>query len=202
MSQLSIGEETQAPPVARMKGSDRRQLILGEAMRIIGEQGYRSFSLPQLSRRCGLTNAGLLHHFGSKDGLLVALLEERDRLDQIAVVAMAPAAGSPSSPQTVLSVLRAIVTRNRDQPELVRLYAVLRNEALMHGHPAHGYFVQREAASIAGFRQMVTDHVADAPATARQISAMMNGLEAQWLRENGTFDLVAEWDKAAVKLIM
>lgn len=64
-----------------MRKDDRRLAILDEAIQIIGEQGYRGSSINDLAKRCGLTTAGLLHHFGSKDGLLIALLEERDRRD-------------------------------------------------------------------------------------------------------------------------
>jgi AcrR family transcriptional regulator len=191
------------PQRGRMKRPDRRQLILAEALRTIGEEGYRAFSLPKLARRCGLTNAGLLHHVGSKEGLLIALLEERDRLDEIAVVAMA-LGGAPAAPSTregVLHLLRTVVIRNSQQPELVRLYVMLRTEALMRDHPAHAYFAEREAASIEAFRQLVAPYATDALAVGRQISALMIGLEAQWLRENADFDLVGEWDKVADKII-
>ncbi len=97
--------------------------------------------------------------------------------------------------------LHAIVARNAGQPEMVRLYAMLRAEALASDHPAFSFFRRREAATIELFRQMVAGHVADPFSTARQIEALMNGLEAQWLRQDCRFDLVAEWDKAAAMII-
>jgi AcrR family transcriptional regulator len=187
----------------RLPRDDRREMILGEAIRIIGEQGYRNFGLRELARRCGLTNAGLLHHFGSKDGLLIALLKERDRQDELAITASEGLA-EPEGPlprDKVFSVLRAIVARNARQVEIIRLFTMLRVEALSADHPAHDYFNRREAAAIAVFGEIAAPHVADARSAGRQIAAMMTGLEVQWLREDCGFDLVAEWDKAATRLL-
>jgi AcrR family transcriptional regulator len=57
-----------------------------QAIRIIGQRGYAGFGIQELAQRCQLTNAGLLYHFGSKDRLLIALLEDRDRRDAVASI--------------------------------------------------------------------------------------------------------------------
>jgi len=44
-----------------------------------GKLGYHGLTVQELAKRCGLTNGGLLHYFGSKELLLVAILVERDR---------------------------------------------------------------------------------------------------------------------------
>ena len=56
----------------------RRSQIVDEAIRIIGEYGYYGFTVQALAERCQLSNAGLLHYFGNKDDLLLALLDEPD----------------------------------------------------------------------------------------------------------------------------
>src|ERR1700741_2401727 len=66
----------------------RRKQFLAEAARIIGERGYFGFGLQELAERCRVTKAGLLHHFGSKDQLLVELLQERDRRDSILIASL------------------------------------------------------------------------------------------------------------------
>ncbi|HEX7820580.1 MAG TPA: TetR/AcrR family transcriptional regulator [Sphingobium sp.] len=193
------------PPLlrTRMKKDERRAHIFKEAMGIIGEQGYHAFGLNQLAKRCGLTNAGILYYFGSKEGLLIALLQDRDRQDEQAVSTVLNRfrTREPVSLALCRATLHAIVARNAEQPELVRLYTMLRAEALTTDHPAHHFFRNRETATIEMFRQMVAGHVADAFSTARQIEALMNGLEAQWLRQDCRFNLVAEWDKAAALII-
>lgn len=190
------------PERFRMRKDDRRTAIIDEAIRIIGDHGYRGFSINDLSKRCGLTTAGLLHHFGSKEGLLIALLEERDHRDRQAISGrLEMRRGQALTREQVLLVLHAIVRQNASQPHLVRLYAMLRAEALTRDHPARQYFLDREQGTRAIIGDIVAAHVPDAVATARQLTATMHGLETQWLREECGFDLVGEWDKAAAKLL-
>jgi AcrR family transcriptional regulator len=179
----------------------RRAQILDEAITMIGERGYNGFAVQDLAQRCGLTNGGLLYHFGSKEQLLLAVLNERDRRLAGEVVAVhgqnlrsADRKGAPLS--VVLEVLRSIVGRASATPELTRLYGVLQAEALSPLHPAHDYFVAREAGALEWFETLVGPHVANPPAVARQLHALMDGLALQWLRGGRTFDLIATWDQA------
>jgi AcrR family transcriptional regulator len=193
------------PVRERLDGELRRAQILEGATRIISQQGYNGFAVQELARRCGITNAGVLHYFGTKEGLLIALLEDRDRRDAAAVHTLAALTGQENhgelSLDKVLRVLHAIVARNSVQPEFVRLYAVLRAEALSHAHPARRYFIEREAAVLNAFACMIAPHVAMPHATARQLLAVMSGLEDQWLRVDHGFDLIAEWECGVARLL-
>lgn len=180
----------------------KREQIIDETARLISERGYYGFGLQELATRCGLTKPGLLHHFKSKDQLLLEVLRDRDRHDQAAVFeAMAGIAGQPDHDvlhmpaNLVRKALDAIVQRNAGQPELVRLYAVLRAEALNPGHPAHAWFNAREAATLETFTAMIAPHADQPESLARQIIGTMLGLELQWLRENQGFELAAEWHR-------
>jgi AcrR family transcriptional regulator len=183
----------------------RREQILEEATRIISQRGYNGFAIQELARRCGITNAGLLHYFESKERLLIGVLEDRDRRDLAAVHSIAGLTGLESpgdfSLAELLKVLRAIVERNSTQLELVRLHVVLRAEALNQAHPARQYFLEREAAALLAFARMAAPHVAEPQSTARQLLALMSGLEEQWLRADHGFDLVAEWDRGVALLL-
>jgi len=57
------------------RGRVRREAILDAAMELFAEQGFVLTSLPMISQKVGITHAGILHHFGSKEGVLRALLE-------------------------------------------------------------------------------------------------------------------------------
>jgi len=87
------------------------------------------------------------------------------------------------------------------QPELARLYAVLQSESLDESHPAHDYFLRRQAMALDELTKSFAPHVANPRAKARQIHALMDGLSLQWLREKQGFDLVAEWDRAGAMLL-
>src|ERR1035437_10477839 len=57
----------------------RREEILRAAMATFGAKGYYNGSLVEIAEKVGITHAGGLHHFGSKDHLLIEVLEDRDR---------------------------------------------------------------------------------------------------------------------------
>lgn len=187
----------------RMAREDRRTDILEEAIRVIGERGFRGFSVRELAERCGMTDAGLLHHFGSKIHLLLALLDERDRQDAEAIgeVLGSEEVRAPGTREGVLRILLALARRNAERPELVRLYAMLRVEALAPDHPAHGYFLVRDRDARAQFARLLAP-LSDAPAAlARRVLAALDGLEAQWLQEGCGFDLAAEWEQMVEGLL-
>lgn len=195
--------EAAAKPRVRMTREDRRFEILEEAIGVIGERGFRGFSIRELAERCAMTDAGLLHHFGSKIHLLLALLDERDRQDAIAIGELlgTDEARAPRTRDGVLRILAALARRNAERPELVRLYAMLRIEALAPDHPAHDYFIIRDREARARFTKLLTP-VSDTPAAlARRVLAALDGLEAQWLQESCGFDLAAEWETLAGGLL-
>lgn len=190
----------------RKDGRQRREQVLDEAQRLIGEKGYHGFGLQELASRCGLTKAGLLHHFGTKDQLLIALLRDRDARNAEAVLTRQ--SSTPSGMQTVdhqrlafIEALKTIVERSVQQPELVRLQTILRVEAINPGHPAHAYFEAREAGKLDIVAQGVRAFTASPRSTARQIIAVITGLEEQWLREGCGMDLMAEFAQVVTTLL-
>jgi len=194
----------------RDRREDRPRLILDEAIRIIGQRGYYGFSIKELAESCGLTVAGVLHHFGTKVGLLVALLKDRDEKDSQAIIANlqmeSAAAGAGASPKPfamtdVRRVLHAVALRNAGQPEMVRLYAMLRTEAVYPEHPAFAFFQERNTRALNGLADLVRGHVPDPTVTAIQLQALLVGLNDLWLRDLASFDLVSHWDRAVDKLL-
>ncbi len=184
----------------------RQALILEEAIKSISERGYFGFRIQDLAQRCGLTNGGVLYHFASKEELLLAVLDERERREVLAVrqatgIDPLERGDRPLTLPEVKSVLRAIVARGADQPEIVRLLHVLNAEALHEGHPAHGYFIDREARVLGAFADMIRPFSKCPERVARKILALAYGLEIQWLRSGCTIDLVDEWDRALTEVL-
>jgi AcrR family transcriptional regulator len=186
--------------VAPPKG--KAEQILEEATLLIGDRGYHGFGIHELAQRCGLSNPGLLYHFGSKDKLLIALLQYRINRDTAA--GALKEGGNNELPKTlneVRGILRSLVSRHTTQPEIVRFYAVLRAEAMNKGHPAHDLFLSREQETIKRLALAVAPHVSHPDSTARQLLALLVGLEDQWLREGQTFDVLSEWDRGIAKIL-
>jgi AcrR family transcriptional regulator len=183
----------------RVPRAQRRQQIIAEATRIIGQRGYYGFSMQELADSCGLTVAGLLHHAGSKEELLIALLQARDQRDRDALGEWARTFRDQHPGQAALeeavAVLRQVVARNAAQPELVRLYAMLRAESLYPLHPAREYFMARDEQVLGAFTRLFDGLTGHPASVARQLLALMGGLEEQWLRDPA-MDLVAEWNRA------
>jgi hypothetical protein len=102
-----------------------------------------------------------------------------------------------------MDLLRGMVelTRyNTTIPGLVSLYCVLSAEATDPEHPAHQYFLRRYtwvrdtisgAFAEVGRQGRLRPGVAPLAAT-RQLIALMDGLQVQWLLDNTSVDMPAE----------
>ncbi|MBS9375148.1 TetR/AcrR family transcriptional regulator [Rhodococcus sp. B50] len=161
------------------RGEDRRELILSVAQRFLARNGWRSTSLAQIAREAGLTPAGLLHHFESKDQLLHAVLDARDNDDDARV----------DRTGDLVDQLRKLPKRFEESPELVGMYAVLLIENLEPDAPLHDRLLGRYQAALdaveAGIRRgqhagrYRTD--VDPAVKAVEIVAFLNGMETSWL---------------------
>ncbi|CAM5645627.1 TetR family transcriptional regulator [Streptomyces pilosus] len=161
------------------KGLERRKQILRAALEVFSEQGERGSSLKEIAKRVGMSQAGVLHYFESREELLVAVLEERDALDTGAVAD----AASPGE-----AVART-VGHNARQPGLVDLFVTLSAGASDPDHPAHDFFTKRyaelsalaeEGLAHAQQRGEVRDDIT-AEHMARLLLAVSDGLQLQWL---------------------
>ena len=56
----------------------RRRAILDAAIDLFGRQGYQGTGLSAIAQDAGITASAIIHHFGSKEGLLRAVLDEHD----------------------------------------------------------------------------------------------------------------------------
>lgn len=192
------------------KGRAKRQEIIETATRAFGESGFDQTSMVEIAARCSLSRAGLLHHFSTKESILEAVLAWRDDEDRARFVDADPSqAPKPSGagPADGLRILRGMVdlaAHNASTPGLIRLYATLSAEATSAEHPAHDYFVARydrirrgtrralEQARDAGHLREGLD-VGDLTIT---FTALMDGLQVQWLLDPGSVDMAEQLRRA------
>jgi AcrR family transcriptional regulator len=126
----------------RLSREQRLSMILEVAARQVAARGYFGLSLQGVADEVGITQPGLLHYIGSKEGLLRLLVEQRydRRYDpDVFLAAGAPGSDHPEGP-SFPAYLRYLVASNAADPELIRLYMVLGTEASSPDHPAHAYF--------------------------------------------------------------
>ncbi|MFC9692090.1 TetR/AcrR family transcriptional regulator [Kribbella sp. NPDC056951] len=122
-----------APRGPYAKGVAKREEILTTALEVIARQGYRKTSTRELASAAGLSEAGLLHYFGSKEKLFEEVLRARDTADTERLGEESDAVGK----------LGAIMRHNAGVPGLVQLYSTFSAEAGDPQHGAHEYFVER-----------------------------------------------------------
>lgn len=171
------------PRGAYASGIARREQIVQAAVGLFGEVGFHAASLRDIAARSGVSHPGLLHHFATKTALLEAVLMHRDQVDATDLEV------DVERGSTWLEALVQLAARNARRRPLVELFAALSAEATSPQHPAHAYFVQRYASSVAAARADLADHAArgrlregvDVDAAARGVVALMDGLQIQWL---------------------
>lgn len=192
------------PGRTRLSGPERRTQIIEASSELISSSGYWAVSLHDIGVRCGVTNAAVLHHFGSKEKLLMEVLAHRDEADRVALAAelgIDRADLYTAIPEIELSTMcRAMVRRNSQQPEIVRLYALLSAESLEPQHPAHEYYNEREATAIRTFASARVPG-GNSAELARLVLAAMDGVQLRWLRNLDSIDLIADWELASSRII-
>jgi AcrR family transcriptional regulator len=161
------------------KGEDRRQRILDVAQRLLALGGGRGTTLAQIAQEAGVSQAGLLHHFESKEQLLHAVLDARDADD----LANADLSGD------IIEQLGRVTERFRRSPDLIGTLSVLRMENLDPEAPLHERFLGRYRSAIdwvaEGIRRgqragrFRTD--LDPVLKATEIVAFLTGMETSWL---------------------
>ncbi len=184
-----------APPSRRgpyRKTAARQQDILDAALAVFGRSGYRSGSIREIAESVGMSQAGLLHHFESKDALLTAVLRHRDDLSKALY-------SDPRGIGTLLSTIE-VARLNTQHRGVIELYCVLSAEATAADHPAHRYFADRyswlRSVFLEAFERMEADGQLRAgvepEAAARSALALMDGLQVQWLIDTTSVDMAAD----------
>lgn len=178
------------------RGRARREQILQAAITVFGEVGYRGATLRDIAARAGISHPGLLHHFPTKQALLLAVLAQRDEADS----ALVSPAGSTGIEQ--LHRIVELVAVNATRPGIIEMFTVLSAEATSPEHPAHAHLVARYQHTVAELTEAFADARnegalrpgIDPGDAARTLVALMDGLQVQWLLDpehTNMADLVA-----------
>lgn len=164
-----------------------RDRILDAAEAVFGARGYRGGALNDVAVAAGYTRAGLLHHFPSKEALLLAVLERRD-----ARLGVSDGMTPPNTLTEMLDVMEAKVLEILEIRPLIQLGHIVEAEAAAPDHPAHKWAADRERR----LRDAATDVIrrtqeagelrsdVDPQSLSALILAVGEGLEAQWLLDD------------------
>lgn len=178
------------------KGTAKREEIILSAIDAFGRTGYHATSMREIAAACSLSQAGLLHHFPSKEALLLAIVDYREvHQGDFREVKDIPLVDTwPDGPM-------AQARHNQESEQLTRLWANLLGEASDKDHPAHEYFKTRYRGTRTEFAQMFADLAKrSAPNSEDQMkaavfTAVWDGLQQQWLLDED-FDMLSAFDYA------
>lgn len=166
------------------RGTERRAAIIDAAVELFSRTGYQGTALSDIAERVGVSAPAVLHHFGSKSGLLVAVLAEVDRrhLDSGAEVFR------PGGLETLRRLRRFAESMDR-APQVSAIHLLLEGEHLHDDGPV-GKYLRRRARAM---RSMVAAAIAsgqdsreiradvDPVAKAAEIVAYLDGAARSWL---------------------
>jgi AcrR family transcriptional regulator len=178
------------------RGIERRRQVVQIATEVFGEFGFRGGTLQQVADRVGGTPAAVLKLFGTKEKLLLAVLDHWDGITRDIAEQ-----GRPEVAR--LDGLARLMAYHVEHKGLLQLYTTMAAEASNPQHPAHEYMIARyrrtlddmreqfRAASLAGYlRPMSEEEVAR---EGEFLLATMDGLQIQFILMP-EFDLVASFD--------
>ena len=117
--------------------TDTKEKILDAAEQLIGEQGYAATSLRHVIAEAGVNLAAVHYHFGSKEGLLDAVVARKvtpvneARLALLDRVEAEAGSGPPDVEKVLEALLIPTAAAASRSPEFVRLMGRMHSEGMM-----------------------------------------------------------------------
>jgi AcrR family transcriptional regulator len=185
------------------RGRQRRLQIVEAATQMFAQAGYRGTGLAGIAAEVGLTQAGLLHHFGNKEALLEAVVRHRSEQDAPLIEQIIGDGGVD-----MLDRLHLLAEHNVQRAGLSLLFTVLVAENLRPEHPAHEFFLLRyrqirraiAIALSAGQERGEIRRDIDLDAVSARIVSGLDGLQSQWLLDPDEVDLVEAYRELGASL--
>ena len=108
------------PTKKQQQGEQSRELILDATERLMATRGYAATSISDIRAACGLPASSIYWHFGSKDGVLAAVM---DRGAERIFAAIPTSAGAEGQ----LAALSALQSQHPDFLRLLYMLSLERN---------------------------------------------------------------------------
>ncbi|WP_171109834.1 MULTISPECIES: TetR/AcrR family transcriptional regulator [Streptomyces] len=177
------------------RGVERRRAMVDAAIELFARQGVRGTGVAAIAERAGATPSAVIHHFGSKDGLVQAVLEEADRraLERLSI----PPGVEPTLDQAFGWFVRDAVHTATTERELAALHTTLTAENLEPGSVLHTWFRDRgrflRARLVSLFTRAMAEGSAradlDPAVLAAETAAFIEGAHLLWLLDPEQVDL-------------
>lgn len=141
---------TRARTKKQQQGEDSRELILDTTERLMGTRGYAATSISDICKACGLPASSIYWHFGSKEGVLAAVMDRGAARFFAAIPQRGQRDGS------VKERLDATARLLAQHPDFLRLFYLLSLERITD--PAVAALVRKvRDTAIAGWRDGISE---------------------------------------------
>jgi len=159
----------------QQQGLESRELILDATERLMATKGYAATSISDIRNACGLPPSSIYWHFGSKEGVLAAVME-RGANRFFAAIPTWDETEVPEEqkPQRQLDITAGLLSQH---PDFLRLFYMLSLERSLD--PAVGEVVRRvRDTAIARFRDAIGHLLPPTTpkAKAKRVVAELTGL--------------------------
>lgn len=105
------------------RGTRSRELVLDTAERLMAQHGYEGVSVSQIVAEASIPLSSIYHYFGSKDGVLLGVMERGARRFFESMPDMTDA--SETSEARMRAMLEVLITELDGQPDFLRLVTVM-----------------------------------------------------------------------------
>lgn len=174
-------------------GIATRKEIVRVARDVLVERGFHGMTVTAVAERSGLTRAGLIHHFASKEHLLLAVMDDRfeENWEWISNLT--------KQGTDILEAHVELMRRYTQSPAEVALHVSLAGASIDVAHPAHNWCTKRYAFLRQALgAQVAADQSAgyiesdqDPETVATHLIALTEGIMMHWLHSPEHFDAVA-----------
>lgn len=135
----------------QQQGDTSREQILDATERLMSTQGYAATSISHIRKECGLPASSIYWHFGSKEGVLAAVMERGAERFFAQMPGRDPGATDDPDIETRRAAAAKLLAQH---PDFLRLTYMLSLER--HPDPAVGAAIRRvRDTAIAGFREAI-----------------------------------------------
>jgi AcrR family transcriptional regulator len=114
---------TYAAVTPNKRGARSRQIVLDAAERVIAVQGYATASLASIVEEAGIPMSSMYHYFGSKEGVLLAVMERGAERFFESLPEFAQRNGTPE--EHLNAVLDTAIAALETQSDFLRLVIVM-----------------------------------------------------------------------------
>ncbi|GLZ32797.1 TetR family transcriptional regulator [Lentzea sp. NBRC 105346] len=161
----------------QQRGVERRREIVDAAIELFGRNGYAGTGVAAIAKIAGVTPSAVIHHFGSKENLLKAVLDEFD-------ARAAARVGSRSLREALLEDAEYTMAHKG----LATLHTVLQAEHIATDSAVRDRFRARNRLLRGHFAAELGD------AGATELIAFLEGALTVWLLDPETTDLRAMYE--------